>query len=119
MNWEKLHEEQDQGFDIVLSIAPEDIDPADLFDTSIDTDTGEPVYDIDEIYRKINNGTYSWFVARVKAYKHGIELGCEYLGGNLYADPNEFIADGCFADLKWQALEEAKNAIQLLTEGAE
>lgn len=109
--WEKLHSESADGFDIVLSIAPEDLDPSDLFDDSVD--------DIDEIYRKINNGVSFWFVARVKAYKHGIELGSEYLGGNLYDDPTEFIKDGSYRDLKYQAIEEAKKAIQLLTEGAE
>lgn len=108
--WEKLHEEKAEGFEIVLSITPEDLDPADLFDPSFD--------DIEEIYRKINNGVYVWFCARVKAYKHGIELSAEYLGGLLYEDPREFITDGGFEDLKYQAIEEAKKAIQLLTEEA-
>lgn len=108
--WEKLLEEKAEGFDIVLSIAPEDIDPADCFDDSID--------DINEIKQRMSIGLSHWFVARVSAYRHGIELSSEYLGGNLYDDPMEFVTDGYFDDLKYQAIEEAKKAIQLLTEEA-
>jgi hypothetical protein len=115
--WEKLGEETAEGFDIVFSVAPEDIHPADCFDDSIDPDTGTPYHDIPEMIRRIDNGTLSWFVARVDAYKNGVLLASEYLGGNLYDNPIEFISeDAYYTDMKESAINEAKETIKKLTE---
>ena len=39
-------------------------------------------------YRKIKD--YAWFVAKVTAWKDGIELAAEYLGGCCYTTVDEF-----------------------------
>jgi hypothetical protein len=98
--YQQIHSHTSRGFHIVLSITPEEIHPRDLFDDSVE--------DIGEICRKIDNGTYNWFCARVEAYKHGILLGTAYLGGNLYNDAREFITDGCFDDMMDEAIGEAE-----------
>jgi hypothetical protein len=115
--WEHLGTEQAEGFEIRFSIAPEDMHPADCFDTGIDPDTGKPYYDTDRMIQEIDRGFLSWFVARVDAYKNGILLSSEYLGGNLYEEPTEFISDsGYYEDMKFSAIEEAKKKIKQLTE---
>ena len=115
--WEKFGEETCEGFDIVFSISPEDIHPADCFDNSTDPKTGKPYYDTDQMARDIDNGLLSWFIARVQAFKNGILLGSEYLGGNLYKDPTEFISDsGYYDDMKETVINHAKETIKKLTE---
>jgi len=115
--WEELGRETAEGFEIVFSVSPEDIHPADCFDDSIDPDTGAPYHDIPEMIRKIDNELLFWFVARVEAYKNGVLLASEYLGGNLYSDPLDFIReDYYYTDMKETAINEAKATIKKLTE---
>ena len=107
-HYQQIHSHTSRGFHIVLSTTPEDIHPRDLFDDSVE--------DIGEICRKIDNGTYEWFCARVEAYKHGILLGTAYLGGNLYNDAREFVTDGCFDDMMDEAISEAEANLAKLTQ---
>ena len=107
-HYETINNESVEGFDIVASIGYEDIHPADCFDDTVD--------DIDEICRKIDNGIYTWFVLRVEALKNGVVLGTSYLGGNLYENPNDVITDGCYEDLKYEAITEAKETLAKLVE---
>jgi hypothetical protein len=89
----------------MCSVTHEDLHPSDLFDDTVD--------DINEICRKIDNGTYTWFIARVEAYKHGILLGTSYIGGNLYEDVKEFISDGYYEDMMHEAMNEAKKNLEM------
>lgn len=115
--WEHLGTEQAEGFEIRFSIAPEDLHPADCFDNSIDLETGKPYYDTDKMARDIDRGVLCWFIARVDAYKQGILLASEFLGGNLYEDPTDFISDsGYYEDMKATTIEEAKQTIKKLME---
>jgi hypothetical protein len=107
-HYQQIYSHSSRGFHVVLSITPEDIHPRDLFDDS--------EYDISEICRKIDNGTYEWFCARVEAYKHGILLGAACLGGNLYDDAREFITDDPFDDLMDKAIFEAEANLTKLTQ---
>jgi hypothetical protein len=114
--WETLHQENCEGFDIVASISPEDIHPSECFDTSIDTDTGKPYYDIDEMCQDIDNGRLQWFVLRVQAFKNGVLLGSSYLGGNLYINPQDIISDGSYQDFRTEAIDEANETLLKLME---
>ena len=105
-HYETIHTEDVNGFHIVFSAAYEDMHPRDCFDDTVD--------EIDEICRKIDNGTYVWFIARVEAYKHGIMLGTSYLGGNLYDSFKDFINDEYYEDLMCQAIDEAKGNLEML-----
>mgnify|MGYP003350447010 CR=1 FL=1 len=82
--------------------------PKDCFDDSID--------DIAEICRKIDNGTYVWFVVRVEAFKHGILLGFDSLGGCLYENFEQFLEDGSYEDLVFMAIQVAKTNLAKLQE---
>jgi hypothetical protein len=105
-HFEQIHTRDTRGFHITLSIGYEEIHPRDCFDDSID--------DIAEICRKIDNGTYTWFVARVEAYKAGILLATDYLGANLYENPKDFINDCNFEDMVDNVVNEATATLEKL-----
>jgi len=71
--YDTLAEFERDGYDIIVDKSYEDLDPRDSFD--------ESCTDIDEIIRKIDNGTYEWFMLRVRVLVEGLELGSSYLGG--------------------------------------
>lgn len=107
-HYELINTEQYKCFDINFYITYEDTHPRDLFDDN--------EWDIQEICRKIDNGTYVWFIAKVTASKHGIELADDYLGGNLYENAMQFVTeDGYYADMREAVVMEAEAKIELLT----
>jgi hypothetical protein len=113
--------EEDRGqFHVIIDKTWEDLDPADLFDTTIDPDTGKPYHDMDEIYSKINDGRLDWFMLRCRVFYEGVELACDYIGGFLYEDPREILTDGVAEDMIYSGLEDAKkNALEMKRKFAE
>lgn len=108
-HYQTIKTEDTQGFHIVCSVAYEDTHPSDLFDDSC--------HDINDICQKIDDGFYQWFIVRVEAYKNGILLGSDYLGGCLYESYEDFLEDGYYGDMVDQAITEAKTNInKLVTE---
>jgi len=93
------------GFDIVVDKTYEDMHPRDHFEDD----------NMDEIIRKIDNGTYDWFMLRVRVLVEGLELGSSYLGGCLYEDPNEVLTDGVAEDFIAEAMKEAKTKVYALS----
>ena len=104
--YDTLAEFQRDGFDIIVDKTYEDMHPSDSFDDSC--------HDIKEICRKIDNGTYDWFMLRVRVMVEGLELGSSYLGGCLYSDAKEVLTDGTAEDCIWEALKEAKPKVYAL-----
>ena len=92
------------GFDIVVDKTYEDMHPRDHFEDD----------NMDEIIRKIDNGTYDWFMLRVRVLVEGLELGSSYLGGCLYEDPREVLTDGVAEDFIAEAMKEAKTKVYAL-----
>jgi len=105
--YDTLAEFERDGYDIIVDKSYEDLDPRDSFD--------ESCTDIDEIIRKIDNGTYEWFMLRVRVLVEGLELGSAYLGGCLYEDPREILTDGTAEDFIDQAMVEAKSKVYRLS----
>lgn len=76
---------------------------------------------------KINSGEWQAFDTEVTVSHKGIELGADYLGGSIYANPRDFFkehiglaaksrADGCnygayFPDMVREAISEARIAL--------
>ena len=83
----------------------EDFNPRDHFEDD----------DMDEIIRKIDNGTYEWFMLRVRVLVEGLELGSAYLGGCLYEDAREVLSDGTAEDFIDEAMKEAKAQVYRLS----
>jgi hypothetical protein len=105
MYWETAHKETVDGFDIVLSITPEDMPP----------DWDETEEQRAETLRKIDNGTLAYFIAKVEASKHGVLLATEYLGGCCYDNVEQFVKDGdYYGDMVAEATKEAKAMIKKL-----
>jgi len=99
---------QRDGFEIIVDKTWEDIPLADLFDTSIDPDTGLPYYDVEQMARDIDRGNLDYFMLRVRALVDGHELGSAYVGGFLYEDASEVLRDGIAEDMIYEAIAEAK-----------
>jgi hypothetical protein len=92
------------------------IEPDNDLDLSFD-DTGE-------VREKLESGEYEAFQTKVAVYWNGAEIGADYLGGSIYADPEDFFkehiglaaksrADGCnygayFPDMVREAISEAR-----------
>lgn len=93
------------GFTVIVDKTYEDINPRDHFEDD----------NIDEILRKIDNGTYEWFMLRVRVLVEGLELGSAYLGGCLYEDPREVLSDGTAEDFIDEAMKEAKAQVYRLS----
>jgi len=93
------------GFTVIVDKTYEDINPRDHFEDD----------NIDEILRKIDNGTYEWFMLRVRVLVEGLELGSAYLGGCLYEDAREVLSDGTAEDFIDEAMKEAKAQVYRLS----
>ena len=103
--YETIAEFERDGFDIIVDKTYEDMHPYDCFESN----------DIDEISRKIDNGTYDWFMLRVRVMVEGLELGSAYLGGCLYEDAREVLTDGIAEDFIAEAMKEAKTKVYALS----
>lgn len=104
-HYETVHTENFAGFEIALSIAPEDMAPDWDFESEEDRE---------DTLRKIDNGTLLWFVARVTASRKGVALGTDYLGGCCYGSVQEFLQDGYYTDMIDAAVKEARETISEL-----
>jgi hypothetical protein len=105
-HYTKQHTETIEGFEIVFSTAYETTHPRDHFMPE----------DVQEYLEGIDSGKYEWFAARVQAFKNGIELGTDYLGGCLYESSMQFVKDNdYYNDMVQSAIKEAKANIQALT----
>ena len=101
-----VHTEVREGFEIKLYLLPE-------FD-ELDWDF-ESEDDRLEVLRKINNGTYMWFCAKVTASREGVELAADYLGACCYGSVAEFIApNGHYTDMCSTVIIEAKAVLTKL-----
>ena len=106
-HWEDISRDTVDGFDIVFSVAPEDMHPGDSFDPEC--------FDISQLCEDIDRGRYSWFVARVQAFRAGVELAADYLGGCLYDSPADFVKAGdYYADMVDTVKREARAKIEEL-----
>tara|TARA_R110000868_G_scaffold290442_1_gene550636 strand:- start:400 stop:774 length:375 start_codon:yes stop_codon:yes gene_type:complete len=90
------------GFEIIVDKTWEDLDPSGQFDEA----------DLGDIIEKINDGTYEWFMLRVRVMFDSHEMGSHYLGGCCYEDARDVLTDGTAEDCIAEALHEAKGEVQ-------
>ena len=104
--WETIHTETREGFEIIVSVAPEDNDPRDHFD-----DDGETAQAIAE-------GRYEWFMVRVEARAAGVTLGTAYLGGCCYERASDFVRapSDYYADMIDEASDEARRTARAIAQ---
>ena len=106
--WDELLREDRGDLEVVVDKSWEDIPVRDLFDDSIDPDTGKPIFDLDQMCQDIDSGHLDWFMLRARVFVEGLEVGSSIVGGFLYEDAREVLKDGTAEDLIYQAVEEAK-----------
>lgn len=105
-HYEELAKYERDGFDIVVDKTWEDIDPRGQFD----------VADAEDVCMKIDEGTYDWFMLRVRVFFDAHEMGSHYLGGCCYEDARTVLTDGTAEDCISAAMDEAKKEIIRLKE---
>jgi len=103
-HYDELAVYEREGYEIIVDKTWEDMNPRDCFDFDED----------EELFRKIENGTYDWFMLRVRVLVEGLELDSEYLGGCCYEDPKECLTDGTAEDLIAQSMDNAKKQVYRL-----
>jgi hypothetical protein len=109
MYWEVANVEAKDGFEIVLSVTPEDMPP----------DWDETEEQRAETLRKIDQGVWVYFIARVEACKDGIALGTSYLGGCCYDSVHQFVKESdYYEDMVHEAIEEARARINRFKEAS-
>jgi len=113
-HYDELARYERDGFDVIVDKTWEDIPLADLFDTSIDPDTGKPYFDVEDMSRKIDRCELDYFMLRVRVLLDGHELGSHYVGGFLYEDAREVLRDGVAEDMIYEAMLEAREEARRL-----
>ena len=96
--YEELAKYERDGFDIVIDKTREDIDPRGQFEED----------DVEDVVKKIKDGTYEWFMLRVRVFFDEHEMGSHYLGGCCYEDAAIVLTDGTAEDCIYAAMNEAK-----------
>ena len=115
--YDTLAEYDRDGFNVIVDKTWEDLPLEDLFDTSLDPDTGKPYYDVKDMARKIDQGALDYFMLRVRVMHEDVELAVNYVGGFLYEDAREVLTDGVAEDMIWETLEDAKKRVPILIQG--
>lgn len=106
-HYELVHDEEYSGFDIRVYFTPELDNPQDHFDDA-------------ETIRKINDGLYLWFTAKVTASKNGVELAADYLGACCYESVRDFVQPGdYYDDMRDNVVRDAQRVIAGLCSNAE
>jgi len=88
-----------------------------------ETDSPDMTYDWTasnraEVFKKINNGTWLWFEAKVSVIHKPTELtlGTDYLGGCCYESLEDFAQPGGYVrSMVGEAISEARNNMERLT----
>ena len=96
MSWDNRIREYHAPFDIIVTVRPEFVPIADLFDDSIDPDTGKKYYDVDYMNRQVELGEAEWLMVKVECRLNGQVIGSSMLGG-VYMD-NYYDVKSCVHD---------------------
>ena len=105
------------GFNIIVDKTWEDLPLEDLFDTTIDPDTGLPYHDVHKMYADIELGNLDYFMLRVRAMYEDVELAVNYVGGFVYEDAMDVLTDGTAEDMISETIEDAKKRVTQILEG--
>lgn len=105
-HWDEIARFERDGFEIVVDKTYEDIDPWSQLSECFDSKR--------QLYADIDSGKYEWFMLRVRAMISGRELGCSYLGGCLYENPEDVMTDGTVEDQLIEVLAEARREAEIM-----
>ena len=104
-----MHTGNFEGFDIEVTAEMEHEEPEGYIDS------GDKEADR-EVIRRIRNGDYRWFSAKVTASKAGVELAESHLGGCCYTCLADFVDNsGYYEDMRGEVVAAAIKKIEQLT----
>ena len=122
MSWDNRIREYHAPFDIIVTVKPEFVPIADLFDDSIDPDTGQSYYDVDYMNRQVELGEAEWLMVKVECRLNGQEIGSSALGGAFLTkdyDLKAFVYDnGMIDDAKAEAITWLKESKEVFDDVA-
>jgi len=122
MSWDNRIREYHAPFDIIVTVKPEFVPIADLFDDSIDPDTGQSYYDVDYMNRQVELGEAEWLMVKVECRLNGQEIGSSMLGGAFLTedyDLKSFVYDnGMIDDAKAEAITWLKESKEVFDDVA-
>ena len=122
MSWDNRIREYHAPFDIIVTVKPEFVPIADLFDDSIDPDTGQSYYDVDYMNRQVELGEAEWLMVKVECRLNGQEIGSSVLGGAFLPedyDLKSFVYDnGMIDDAKAEAITWLKESKEVFDDVA-
>tara|TARA_X000001382_G_scaffold119954_1_gene101159 strand:+ start:286 stop:654 length:369 start_codon:yes stop_codon:yes gene_type:complete len=122
MSWDNRIREYHAPFDIIVTVKPEFVPIADLFDDSIDPDTGQSYYDVDYMNRQVELGEAEWLMVKVECRLNGQEIGSSALGGAFLTedyDLKSFVYDnGMIDDAKAEAITWLKESKEVFDDVA-
>lgn len=107
MEYEIVNIEEKDGFTLTLSFTPEHDLPFWDFETEEERE---------ELFRKIDNGSLLWFIAKLECFKEGVFLSNSYLCGCCYESIESFLTDGYYSNMVNTVIEEAKQKIKELND---
>ena len=103
-HWELINTETRDGFEVRMYAAPEETSFNEGFWGDYDENGAETA-------RAIEEGRLAWFMVKVAAYRLGIELGSDYLGGCAYESASDFLDDLYYEDMAAAAISEARQTL--------
>ena len=106
--YQVIHAGTHKGFDISYEFAHEDLRLEDMLD--------DDHFCIRDMYQEINDGDLAFFQVTCVAKREGLRLGHATLGGCIYSNESEFLADDYAADLLDEAINEARQVLSNLIE---
>ena len=122
MSWDNRIRQYHAPFDIIVTVKPEFVPIADLFDDSIDPDTGQSYYDVDYMNRQVELGEAEWLMVKVECRLNGQEIGSSALGGAFLTedyDLKSFVYDnGMIDDAKAEAITWLKESKEVFDDVA-
>ena len=127
MSWDNRIREYHAPFDIIVTVKPEFVPIADLFDDSIDPDTGQSYYDVDYMSRQGELGEAEWLMVKVECRLNGQEIGSSMLGASMLGgafltedyDLKAFVYDnGMIDDAKAEAITWLKESKEVFDDVA-
>ena len=122
MSWDNRIREYHAPFDIIVTVKPEFVPIADLFDDSIDPDTGQSYYDVDYMNRQVELGEAEWLMVKVECRLNGQEIGSSVLGGAFLTEDYDLKAfvynNGMIDDAKAEAITWLKESKEVFDDVA-
>jgi len=101
IRWDNRERQYHAPYDIIIQTTPDTVPLRDMFDDSINPDTGKTYYDVGYMERQVEQGDAEWVIVSVQCLLNGVEIGSDALGGAYLTedyDLKSFVYDNSMID---------------------